>query len=915
MLLGRDSECQALDDALADALAGRSRVIVLRGEAGIGKTALLDFVSGRLDGWQVTGAVGLEAELELAYSGLHQICSPMLDRLERIPRPQRDALATVFGLIPGAPANRFLVGLATLTLFAEIAEQRPFAIIVDDAQWLDQASEQVLGFVARRLLAERIAIVCAARTGIGDDVLVALPELPIIGLHDTDARSLLLGSMVGPIDAAVLQQIITESQGNPLALIELGRLSSVVDFAGGFGVPGGKGVTEKIERTYARRLEALPSQTRLLLLLAAAEPRGDRLLLDRAAAILGVEMAALIPAVDAGLIKVDPQVAFAHPLARSVAYHNADREDRHLVHAALAEATDERHDPDRYAWHRARASPEPNEEIAAELEQSAVRAQSRGGIAATAAFLERALVLTADPGRRAERAVAAAEASFHAGAFDAAERLLATAELDGLDGFLAARALLLRGHLAAALKHGAAAAPLLLKAARELVPYDIDLAREAYLTAYGSAFAAAHLGQEGVMLEICRAIEDLPPTQGTEDAKSLLLEGLARMHTDGRDVAIPILRRAAKGLAEMTTEDVIRWGWMAPTASHVTWDSEGASEIFERQARIVRDAGALAELPMYLESVALDRVWSGDFAGARLLIAEGESVAAATGSELPPFGALRLLSLEGKEAEASSLIAATLTNDTERGQGMAVRVAQWADAVLSNGLARYDKAAVAARQVTANDTDPYPAMWVLPELIEAASRLGDVELARTGLRRLMELTEPAGTDWAIGTLSRSEALLSEAETADRFYRDAIERFGRTRLRPELARAHLLYGEWLRREGRRVDSRAQLDIAHDMLATLGMRAFAERARRELLATGAKARKRRPDTREELTAQEAQIAELARGGRSNPEIAAELFLSPRTVEWHLRKVFLKLNISSRKELEAALVRGGRELQLHS
>ena len=269
MLLGRDSECQALDDALADALAGRSRVIVLRGEAGIGKTALLDFVSGRLDGWQVTGAVGLEAELELAYSGLHQICSPMLDRLERIPRPQRDALATVFGLIPGAPANRFLVGLATLTLFAEIAEQRPFAIIVDDAQWLDQASEQVLGFVARRLLAERIAIVCAARTGIGDDVLVALPELPIIGLHDTDARSLLLGSMVGPIDAAVLQQIITESQGNPLALIELGRLSSVVDFAGGFGVPGGKGVTEKIERTYARRLEALPSQTRLLLLLAS----------------------------------------------------------------------------------------------------------------------------------------------------------------------------------------------------------------------------------------------------------------------------------------------------------------------------------------------------------------------------------------------------------------------------------------------------------------------------------------------------------------------------------------------------------------------------------------------------------------------------------------------------------------------
>jgi ATP/maltotriose-dependent transcriptional regulator MalT len=480
------------------------------------------------------------------------------------------------------------------------------------------------------------------------------------------------------------------------------------------------------------------------------------------------------------------------------------------------------------------------------------------------------------------------------------------AESSPLDGFQAARATLLRGHVAVVLSYGSDAALLLLKAARQLEAFDLELAREAYLTAYGSAMSAAHLGQAAVFLDICRAIEDLPLPQGAPDAKSLLLEGLARMHTDGRAVAIPILQRAANAVAPMPEADVLRWGWIAPMASHVTWDSDGSSAIYERQAKIVRGAGALVELPVYLSSLALDRVWNGDLAGARLLIAESDTVAAATGSQLPPFAALRLLSMQGREADASTLIAATIKQATARGQGLAVRIAQWAAAVLYNGLARYDEAAAAARQVTANDIDPYPQMWALPELVEAAARAGETDVARTALDRLVEMTRPAGTDWGLGTEVRSRALLSDGENAELLYREAIERFGRTGLRPELARAHLLYGEWLRRKGRRSDAREQLRTAHHMFAAIGMEAFAERTRRELVATGETVRKRSAETRDELTPQEEQIVRLARDGLSNPEIAAELFLSSRTVEWHLRKVYMKLGISSRRELWAASAR---------
>jgi DNA-binding CsgD family transcriptional regulator len=894
---------------VADALAGRSRVTVLRGEAGVGKSALLGYLSDRLAGWHVARAAGVESEMELAYAGLHQLCAPMLDHLGRLPVPQRDALATVFGRSAGAPPDRFLVGLATLTLFAEVAEQQPLACIVDDAQWLDHASALILGFVARRLLAEPIAVVCAARTGAGDDVLAGLPELPVRGLSDSDARALLLANMRGPIDAAVCDQIIKESHGNPLALLELPRTWDVADLAGGFGLPSGQPVAGRIEQSYIRRLQLLPADTQLLVLTAAAEPLGDRVLLHRAAKTLGVDLAAAGPAQDGGLLELGRHVEFAHPLVRSAAYRSAAVTDRHRVHRALADATAAETDPDRRAWHRARATPGPDEELAAELERSAGRAQARGGVAAAAAFLQRAVALTVNPALRAERALAAAQASFQAGAFDVALGLLATAEAVPLDEFQRARVDLLRGQVAFASGAVSDAPPLLLKAARRLEPVDLELARQTYLNAWGSAAVAEDLGGLGVLPEICRDIQALPPRPGGPRPLDMLMDGLARLATEGHAAATPTLQRAATALLDVPLEDVLRWGSLAMAASNAVWDNDGARAISARQVQLVRDAGALAELPLHLSALGLANAWTGDFAGAASNIAEADSVAAATGTRLFPWVLLRLRALQGREAEASATITRAIEHAAGGAQGAAIW-AYWAAAVLYNGLARYEEATAWAGKSTSTTVEQVGvSVWALPELVEAAARVNDTELARDGLERLANTTQPAGNDFALGIEARCRALLTNGDDADLLYREAIERLGRTQLRPELARAHLLYGEWLRREGRRIDAREQLRTAHDLFTRIGMEAFAERTSRELLATGEKARKRSPETRDELTPQEEQIARLARDGLSNPEIGAQLFVSARTVEWHLRNVFTKLGITSRRQLRTALPEDGR------
>ena len=894
---------------MADALAARSRVTVLRGEAGVGKSALLGYLSDRVVGWHVARAVGVESEMELAYGGLHQLCAPMLDHLDRLPAPQRDALATVFGRSVGAAPDRFLVGLATLTLFAEVAEQQPLVCIVDDAQWLDGASAQILGFVARRLLAERIAVVCAARAGIGDDVLAGLPEFPVRGLGDSDARALLLANVPGTLDVRVCDQIVMESHGNPLALLELPRAWNVAGLAGGFGLPSSRPVAGRIEQSYVRRLRLLPADTQLLVLTAAAEPLGDLVLLNRAAGTLGIDIAAAGPAQDDGLLRLGGRVEFVHPLVRSAAYRSAAANDRHRVHRALADATAAETDPDRRAWHRARAAQGPDEEVAAELERSAGRAQARGGVAAAAAFLQRAVELTTEPARRADRALSAAQAALQAGAFDAARGLLATAEAGPLDEFQHARGDLLRAEIAFSSGVGSNAATLLLKAAQRLESLDLDLARDTYLDALSAAQLAGPAGID-VRLEVCRAVRALPPPARPARPVDLLLDGLALLITEGRAAAIPALRGAARVFAAegLSARERFRWGWLASAPTYAMWDNEATRAVIARQIHLVRDAGALEQLPIYLSSLGGATARTGDFAATASLIAETKDVAAATGARLLPFTALLLAALMGRETEASTLIRTTIDQAEGTGQESATTMAQYAAAVLYNGLRRYEEAMTAARQACWDPVDLYVSGWALPELVEAAMRCGQAELAREALERLAATTQPAGTDWALGIEARTRALVSEGAAADELHREAIDRLGRARLRPDLARAHLVYGEWLRREGRRADAREQLRAAYEQFTSIGMEAFAERARGELLATGEKARKRTLGTREQLTPQEEQIARLAREGLSNPEIGAQLFISARTAEWHLRNVFAKLDITSRRQLQTALPKDG-------
>jgi DNA-binding CsgD family transcriptional regulator len=909
-LRGRATECAALDGLVEAVRGGESRSLVLRGEAGIGKTALLEYLIGSAAQMTVVRAVGVESEMELAFAGLHQLCGPMLDRLSKLPAPQGHALEVVFGLTAGGAPDRFLVALAVLSLVSEVAEERPLLCVVDDAQWLDHASALTLTFVARRLLAEPVGIVFAAREP-GEE-LRHLPDLEVHGLRNGDARALLGSAVRFMLDAPVRDRIIAETRGNPLALLELPRGLTATQLAGGFGLLGVHGLSGRIEESYVRRLNGLREDARRLLLVAAAEPIGDPLLLLRASERLGIAVDAVDTAAD-GLLVVGERVTFRHPLVRSAVYRAAGAQERRAAHLALAEATDREVDPDRRAWHLAAATASPDEHVALELERSAGRAQARGGLAAAAALLQRAVALTGDPTRRADRALAAAHASLGAGTFDVARGLLAAAEVGPLDEVQRARLDLLRAEAAYSENRGSDAPALLLRAAQTLEPLDPQLARETYLDAWSSALFAGRFASTASMREVSREARAAPRPAERPRPSDLLLDGFAMAFTDGRPAAAPVLEQAATGFAgsDVSIEEVLRWGWLATAAAVMVWDHETCVAVATRGVQLAREAGALTVLAVSVNVMAQAVALGGDFAAAALLVAEADGVTEATGTRVAPYGALVLAGLQGRGSEASGLIDATIEECTAGGQGTAVQYARWSRSVLLNGLGRYQEAMAAAQEASDDTPELFVSVWAAIELLEAATRSDEPRLARAAHERIAAATAVAPTDWALGMRARCAALLSEGETAEGLYREAIERLGRTRLRPELARAHLLYGEWLRRANRRVDARVQLRAAYDQLTSIGMQAFAERARRELLATGEKLRKRTVETRDELTAQERQIARLARDGLSNPEIGARLFLSPRTVEWHLRKVFAKLGIHNRRELARALPASESEL----
>ena len=913
LLRGRRAECLALDRLLEAAHAGQSAVLVLRGEAGIGKTALLGYAAGRAEGWRVLRAIGVESEMELPFAGVHQLCAPLLEGLTGLPTPQREALGTAFGLSAGARPDRFLVGLALLSLLSDAAEEQPLLGLIDDAQWLDRSSAQVLAFVARRLEADSIVLLFAER-GRGElDDLAGLRHLELDGLTDTHARELLASVLRGPRDERVRDRLIAETRGNPLALLELPHGLPPAELAGGFAVDSALPLPGRIELSFRQRVERLPADSGRLLLVAAAEPIGDPTLLWGAAERLDLGPDAAGPAEAAGLLTIGARVTFRHPLLRSAIYRAASPEERRSAPQALAATTEPKIDPDRHAWHRAQAALAPDEDVAAELERSAHRAGARGGLAAAAAFLERAAALTPDPAQRARRELTAAQTKHEAGATTGALKLLAAAEAGPLDGLQRARLERMRAQLAFALRRGSDAPPLLLAAAKRLAPLDAELARETYLEALAAAIFSGRLGSGRGVLEVAEAARAGPPAPQPARSIDLLLDGLASRFTDGYVAGVPPLRHALDAVSrdEGHSEDDIRWLWLACRIAPDLWEDETWHELATRQLQLARDAGALSVLPLAATYRAGVHVHAGEFTAAAALIEEAVAITQATGNAPLGYTSLVLAAWRGHEAHALALIEASRKDAAGRGEGRAITLAEYATAVLYNGLGRYREALAAAQRASEYE-DLGLFGWALIELVEAAARSREPHLGADALERLSERTRLSGTDWAVGIEARSRALLHEGPSAEDLYLEATERLGRCRIKVHLARAQLLYGEWLRRENRRIDARETLRAAHELFTTMGADAFAERTARELLATGERARKRTADTRGQLTAQETQIAELAREGHSNPEIGAQLFISPRTVEYHLHKVFTKLEISSRNQLQRALPSEARQAQ---
>jgi DNA-binding CsgD family transcriptional regulator len=903
---GRARERQALDALLDRVRGGESAVLVIRGEAGIGKTALMRYCARQAAGCELAQVQGVESEMELPLAALHQLCTPMLTSLDALPKPQQRALRVTFGLAAEPAPDRFVLALAVLSLLAEYAAERPLVCLVDDAQWLDEASSQVIGFVGRRLLAEHVLLLLAVREAAGERLFPGLPTLTVEGLTAEDARALLTAAVAGHVDKQVRDRLVAETGGNPLELLELAAAMAEAELAGGFGGPRQARLPGHLQDHYLRQVRMLPAPAQQLMLLAAADPTGDATLLWRAAQTLGLGPEAAAAAAAEQLLNVGSQVQFRHPLVRSAAYVAGSPEDRRAAHLTLAAATDAQADPERQVWHLAAAATGPDEDVAAALERSAAKIQARAGLAASAAFLQRSATLTAEPRQRAERALAAALANLHAGAFDVAQSLLTQAEAHAVDDLQRARVEQLRGQLEWASVSGREAPVLLLQAAQRLESLDAELARETYLHAWVASHLAGPLARPaGLLIEVSRAAQAAPPPAGAPRPCDLLLAGLTTMTVQGRAAAEPTVRRALAAFLDeqVSGQEWLQWGIFAQMAAMAAWDFDSWVALSTRHVEFARALGALAPLSIALNGRGSVATHCGDFETATSLAAEKDVVNEVTGIRLATTCDLLLAGYRGRPAEAVPLFTATTEDSRDRGEGSAVQMANWSAAVLYNGLGRYAEALAVAEPATEETYSPLSTQLVLPELVEAAARTGRADLARQALDRLSAMTTIEGSDWAKGLEARSRALVSEGQEAEQGYAEAVERLGRTRLRPERARTHLLFGEWLRRENRRTDARHQLHAAYHLFTAIGAEAFAERARSELLASGEKVRKRDSDTYHQLTPQEEHIVRLARDGRTNSEIAAELFLSTRTVEWHMRKVYAKLGVTSRRDLQRA------------
>jgi DNA-binding CsgD family transcriptional regulator len=909
MLVDRVVEVDALESLLAAVDDRLSGVLVLRGEPGAGKTALLDHAVRQAGDMQVVRVTGVESEMDLGFAALHQLLFPLLDGLDDLPPPQREALGSAFGLVAGPAPGRFLVGLAALTLLTDTAEDRPVLCVIDDAQWVDRVSVEVLGFVARRLYADRVGMLFAVREGEQAGPLEGLSELTVGALPDEAAAELLAAVASGPLDRRTCARIVAEAAGNPLALVEfLGELAEadpLDDMSPGRPLRSGR----RMEKQYVSRVRALPAEAQLLLLVVAADQLGEPGTIWRAARELGIgpEVAAL-PEVER-LVTWEPRVQFRHPLIRSAAYYAASTVTRRRAHAALAAASDPEGDPDRRAWHLAAASPRPDEQVAAELERSADRARGRGGWASGAVFLERSAELTPDRARAAQRRLAAAEARLVAGDVGTARMLVERAAPHLADPLARAMARRLEGLILNAAGQVRAATSVLLDAAQMIEPFDPRLARDTRLDGFVAAVRSS--SSAAMMGEVLRAIHSAP-TVGDPQATvaELLLDGFTalaeRRYQDGAALLQRVISPLASG--QPIPDDALPHFVAISLAASALYDDSARHHLAVQWVAELRDRGALAALLVALVFLMSVQIEEGRLAEAEATVAEGRALSKATGYRvhLDSFSwmELRALAWRGQVAEARPLAARLLREFTEQGHANAVAAVDQALAILDVGLGNYADALSHAR-VARTGRRAVLGLGPVAETVEAGTRCGEREAAAAALEAFTPWALANGTDWALGLLARCRALLAADEDAEPEYLLAIEHLRRCRLAPELARAHLLYGEWLRRQRRRRDARDQLHTASEMFDTMGMQAFADRAWAELRATGERARRRSPETQDLLTPQEAQIARLAAEGAANSEIAARLFISASTVDYHLRKVFRKLGVTSRVQLARALL----------
>jgi DNA-binding CsgD family transcriptional regulator len=901
-LVGRRREQRAINQLLQTARDGAGGVLVLHGDPGVGKTALLGYAVEIGEGFQVAQTAGVEMEMELPFAGVQQLCSPFLGLSHHLPQPQRQALDVAFGLDTGPTPDPFFVGLAVVGLLSRTAEERPLLAVIDDAQWLDHESARAVALLARRLPAASIAVVLAARQV--DRSLKGLPDLPIMPLADPDARALLEASLPARIDGGVLERIVVEARGNPLALLELPRGRTPAQLAGGFGLPAVP-LPLAIEKSFTRQLARLPDDARRLLLVAAADATGDPRLLERAAENLEVPESTLQLLEAEGLLQVGARAVFRHPLLRSAVYGSATPDARRDAHRALAQAIDPQIDADHRAWQAAQAALMPDEAIAADLERSAGRARVRGGSGAVDAFLERAAALTPDPARRAQRLLAAAGAKRDAGDQDGALELLLSIDDQLLNETERARVDLLQAQVALEQRRATDAGRLFLQAATRLERADPQLARETYLEALGGVLAG-DIKVIGGAPAVAAAARAAPSGRLPSRPADVLLDAFATRLTDGYAAAVPAYARALELLLAMdvSDDDAVQWLSIsgARNANIVAlelWDDRALHLLADTRAQATRDIGALGHLHFALSFLARTQMLAGEFADAAQVLDEAQSIANATRNPQLVSAPIVLAAWRGQDLQASALTDAGSQEAARRGWISY----HYAKSVLYNGLGHHDLARDAAQEAFKLDPIGY-GTFLLPELAEAASRAGDLALLENASTWLSQRTDVLTSKWASGIEARVRAFLSEGEAADHLYRQSIDHLAATSVRLELARAHLLYGEWLRRDRRRSDAREQLRTAVEKFTSMGVEAFANRAERELLATGERPRKRTAETRDDLTPQETQVALLAANGRRNREIAAQLFISPSTVDYHLRKVFRKLGINSRTQLAGRL-----------